>query len=82
MNVFILLLDKDFNSGNVQPLLVSCKVRNFLFSVKDKNSCETRTRTYHKIRNCEKRLLADSPFTFFRKFINSEYYILFSFQKD
>ena len=67
---------------NVPPLLVSCKVRNFLFSVKDKNSCETRKRTYHKIRNCEQRLLADRAFTFFRKFINSEYYILFSFQKD
>ena len=31
--------------------------RNRLFSVKDKNSCETWTWTYHKIRNCEKRLL-------------------------
>ena len=71
-----------FSQPDVPPLLVSCEVRNFLFSVKDKNSCETQTRTYHKIRNCEKRLLADSPFTFFRKFINSEYYILFSFQKD
>jgi hypothetical protein len=27
-------------AGNVPPLLVSCEVRNFLFSVKDKNSCE------------------------------------------
>jgi regulator of protease activity HflC (stomatin/prohibitin superfamily) len=26
---------------NVPPLLVSCELRNFLFSVKDKNSCET-----------------------------------------
>ena len=78
-NAFIFV---ELVENNVPPLLVSCEVRNFLFSVKDKNSCETRTRTYHKIRNCEKRLLADSPFTFFRKFINSEYYILFSFQKD
>jgi hypothetical protein len=29
--------------SNVPPLLVSCEVRNFLFSVKDKNSCETQT---------------------------------------
>jgi hypothetical protein len=28
-------------AGNVPPLLVSCEVRNELFSVKDKNSCET-----------------------------------------
>ncbi|WP_309612969.1 ABC transporter permease [Flavobacterium sp.] len=27
----------------VPPLLVSCEVRNFIFSVKDKNYCETRT---------------------------------------
>ena len=42
---------------NVPPLLVSCEVRNFIFSVKDRNSCEMWTWTYNKIRNCEKRLL-------------------------
>ena len=44
-------------SANVPPLLVSCELRNFLFSVEDKNSCETWTWIYNKIRNCEKRLL-------------------------
>ena len=28
-------------NANVPPLLVSCELRNFIFSVKDKNSCET-----------------------------------------
>ena len=30
-------------AANVPPLLVSCELRNELFSVKDKNSCETQT---------------------------------------
>ena len=30
-----------FSQPDVPPLLVSCEVRNELFSVKDKNSCET-----------------------------------------
>ena len=44
-------------TANVPPLLVSCELRNELFSVKDKNSCETWRWIYYKIRNCEKRLL-------------------------
>ena len=59
---FVFIVWSLINAGwklayNVPPLLVSCELRNELFSVKDKNSCETQTWTYHKIRNCEKRLL-------------------------
>ena len=35
------LLGRPKMAYNVQPLLVSCELRNELFSVKDKNSCET-----------------------------------------
>ena len=39
---FLVLSLHRFNiAHNVPPLLVSCEVRNFIFSVKDKNSCET-----------------------------------------
>ena len=49
---------------NVSLVLVSCELRNFIFSVKDKNSCETWTWIYHKIRNLAKHLLAAGPFYF------------------
>ena len=55
--------------------LRSCELRNRLFSIKDKNSCETETWFYYKIRNCAKRLLGDRPFIYIVVF----QYILFSF---